>query len=341
MSQTESETVPSASAQTVSTPPRVRSGFLRKVVDWYTCRSQREKALAAASASPRAHELLARAKAAFATAVLLNEPADPARRELASAHSAALYAEALVWALWSFQETVQAPKPEDLFDGAAQVVRELALPEERIAEIRRLLAVQRLAIDLADRPPPERDAAALLLKRAALVAIDVRERPLRVLDGLTLVAFARVVLTVLFLGALVGAAIVLKPEKPNLAAGKRWSASSAMFECHPAQAECGGAKTRIFFHTKEEQDPWLMYDLGAKTTFSSMRVENRQDAVLDRAVPLVLEVSDDGAHFHEIARRDTEFSTWKPSFPPVTARYVRLRVARRSILHLEEVDIYR
>jgi hypothetical protein len=343
MSQTEPETVPSAPADSrAATPQRGGSGIFRRTLDWYTCRPQREKARTAASASPRERELLRRAKAAYASANLLNEPADPSRRELAPAHAAALYAEALVWALWSYRASEDAPKPEDLWSSAETlVVRELALPEERVAEVGRLLAAPRLAMALAERPSAEREDAARLLKRAALVAIDVRERPFRAVDGITLVAFARVALTVLVLVAAVGAAIALRPEKPNLAAGKPWTTSSSLFECHPAQVECGGAKTRIFFHTRDEQDPWLQYDLGAKVAFSSMRIQNRQDGEADRAVPLIVEVGDDGAHFRQIARRDTEFSSWKASFPTVTARYVRLRVPRRSMLHLEEVDVYR
>jgi len=341
MSQTEPETVPATPATTVAaTPPPVKRGLLRRIVDWYTCGPQREKARASASATARELELLARAKAAFATGNLLAEPADPARRDLSPAHAAALYAEALVWALRSFQAT-ESPKSEDLLLDESPVARELGLSADHVAEIGRLLATPKLVFELADRPRKERDEAAKLLKRAALVAIDVRERPLRAPDGFALVAFARVALTALLLVAAVGGAIVLRPEKPNLAAGKPWTASSSLFDCHPELAECGGVKTRIFFHTREEQDPWVRYDLGTKTAFSSMRIENRQDGEGDRAVPLVVEVGDDGAHFREIARRSTDFSSWKPSFPTVTARYVRLRVPRRSMLHLEEVAVYR
>ncbi|HEX3597790.1 MAG TPA: hypothetical protein VHU80_21930, partial [Polyangiaceae bacterium] len=71
------------------------------------------------------------------------------------------------------------------------------------------------------------------------------------------------------------------------------------------------------------------------------RIDNRQDGEGARAVPLIAEVGDDGQHFRQVARREDEFSTWSPSFPSVTARYVRLRVPRRSMLHLEEVDVYR
>lgn len=344
MSQSEPDTVPGAPAESrapAPAPSRDRPGFLRRVADWYTCRPQRERARAAATASLRARELLGRAKAAFATANLLTEPADPSRRELAPAHAAALYAEALGWALWSYRPSDDLPKPEDLWDAATPALRELAYSEEQLAELNRLLTAPRLAMLLAERPRAAREGAARLLKRAALVVIDVRERPLRAEDGIALVSFARIALTVLVLAGGIGAAIALRPEKPNLVAGKPWTTSSSALECHPAKLECGGVRTRIFFHTRDEQDPWLRYDLGTKTAFSSMRIENRQDSEGARAVPLVVEVGDDGSHFREIARRDSDFSTWKPSFPTVTARYVRLRVARKSILHLEEVDVYR
>jgi hypothetical protein len=342
MSQSEPETVPSAPAETrATTPPRDRPGFFRRVADWYTCRPQRERARAAASASPRARELLARAKTAFATANLLTEPADPSRRDLAPAHAAGLYAEALAWALWSYQPNDDPPRPEDRWDAAAAARKELAFSDEQLAEVDRLLAEPRVAMTLADRPRSERENAARMLKRAALVVIDVRERPLRAEDGIALVAFARMALTVLVLAGGLGMAIALRPEKPNLVAGKPWTTSSSLLECHPAKIECGGVRTRIFFHTRDEDNPWLRYDLGTPTAFSSMRIENRQDAEGARAVPLVVEIGDDGSHFREIARRDKDFSTWKPSFPTVTARYIRLRVARKSILHLEEVDVYR
>lgn len=344
MSQTEPETVlspaPETDAQGVTAGARPRPGFFRRVMDFYTCRTAREKARAGAAASLRELELLSRAKAAFATGNLLREPLDPSRKRLAGAHAGALYAESLTWALRSFDGDGTRAASE-LFTSNAGVIRELALPPEDVESIAQLLGTPNLSLELGERTEREQDRAANLLKRAALVAIDLRDRPLRAVDGVNLVAAARVALTVLVLALLVSGAVALRPEKPNLAAGKPWRTSSTALECHPQQADCGGVKTRIFFHTKEEQNPWLEYDLGTKTTFSSMLIENRKDGVGERAVPLVVEVGDDGSHYRQVARQDKDFSTWKPSFPSVTARYVRLRVPRFSILHLEEVDIYR
>ena len=59
----------------------------------------------------------------------------------------------------------------------------------------------------------------------------------------------------------------------------------------------------------------------------------------NRAAPLVVELSSDRSAWTKAAQRDTSFVTWTAQFPPTTARYVRLRVARRTFLHLENVSI--
>jgi hypothetical protein len=342
MSQTDSEALPPAPAGEAETrTPHARPGFGRRVVDWYLARPEWAAARRAASFSVRELDLLGRAKAALATGNLVREPSDPSRKKIASAHAAALYSEALFWAFWSYKPDVSGPTAEALWTDDSELAREFGFTTERAAEVKKLFSTPQLGVLLAERTESEQEAAAAALKRAAVVAIDVRERPLRALEAITLKALARIVLTVLLIAGAAGAAVALRPQRPNIAAGKRWSASSSLFDCHPDQGECGGAKTRIFFHTKDETDPWLQYDLGSKTEISALRIENRQDAEGARAVPLIVEVSDDGSRFKEVARRDEDFSVWKPSFPKVSTRYVRLRVPRKSMLHLDEVEIYR
>jgi hypothetical protein len=68
-------------------------------------------------------------------------------------------------------------------------------------------------------------------------------------------------------------------------------------------------------------------------------VTNRTDCCSDRTVPLVAEISDDRATWKEIGRRDAEFTTWVLTFPPDRARYLRLRIARKSTFHLKEVTL--
>jgi hypothetical protein len=143
------------------------------------------------------------------------------------------------------------------------------------------------------------------------------------------------VLAVVLLGAWLSA-----PEKPDLAAGKPWRTSSVFAECKPTEGLCGGVRTLIKFHTKYENNPWFEYDLGAATRFSSMTIRDRADADQGRAVPLIVEVSDDGQSYREIARRERDFDVWRPTFATQQARFVRLRVPRPTYLHLEEIKVH-
>jgi hypothetical protein len=127
---------------------------------------------------------------------------------------------------------------------------------------------------------------------------------------------------------------------PNLAAGKPWTASSEWAKCHPEDGLCGGIATNIFFSTNSDDNPWFEYDLGAPVRVSSLTIVNREDFGPERVVPLIVEVSNDRKTYTEVAKRTEVFSTWRPKFRPQTARYVRLRVARVSWLHLEAVEVH-
>ncbi len=143
------------------------------------------------------------------------------------------------------------------------------------------------------------------------------------------------------LSAAIGGVLVGKQFLPeDLAAGKPFTLSSKWADCHPDQNECGNYPTRIAFHTLPEASPWYQVDLGAPTTFSGATIVNRQDMAMPLALPLVLEASDDGKKFKELARRTESFVTWSPNFPAQTARYFRVRVDRTSTLHLEAVRVH-
>lgn len=130
----------------------------------------------------------------------------------------------------------------------------------------------------------------------------------------------------------------------DLAHGKPWRTSSTYVTCAPKLHSCSGMPLDIFFHTNEEESPWLEIDLGTPRSISSLRVRNRRDCCPGRAVPLIAELSDTndaGAAWREVARRDEPFDVWEPSLQPAqTGRYVRLRVAKKSLFHLEGVEVY-
>ena len=138
---------------------------------------------------------------------------------------------------------------------------------------------------------------------------------------------------------LLGSGIVALSRGADLAAGKPWRTSSTAIVCNPAAELCGGAKSRIFFHTSEEANPWLEIDLLKATTARLVEVVNRSDSGAERAVPLRIELSLDGHTYWTVAENTETFSTWNASFPRQSARYVRLTVMRRSILHLERVTV--
>jgi hypothetical protein len=160
----------------------------------------------------------------------------------------------------------------------------------------------------------------------------------RVANGFRLVFRARLIVA-LAVGLALGFASFAAWRAPHdVLKGRPFRLSSEGARCYPAHQTCGGGRTRIFFHTLEESSPFIQYDLGRTVTLSHVAVTNRRDSGLaDRAVPLVIETSLDEKTWHVVARRDYWFEEWLAEFPSTQARYLRLRVARRSILHLEGV----
>jgi hypothetical protein len=125
-----------------------------------------------------------------------------------------------------------------------------------------------------------------------------------------------------------------------LALGKPWQASSVFAgSCDSPAQDCPG-ENNFFIHTQQENEPWLEIDLKSVQKFSSAHIVNRTDCCADRVVPLILEVSNDQKHWREVTRNTQPFRDWSPSFAPVSARWLRLRVPRYSMLHLKRVRVF-
>ncbi len=230
------------------------------------------------------------------------------------------------WTRWTKRarvtdSTSDDAAPESVASPEASVPEEAAAPEAPAPEVVEPIEVtHHIAPDVTPSAPTEEALRALAFTR-------VTRRATLFVAVLGLSTVALVSLPRLFVPT-------------DLAEGKRWRASSALEECHPDRIECGGVRTAIFFHTREEDQPWVEFDLGKPTTFRSVSVRNRTDSLQERAVPLVLEVSDDRQTWQQLARREEPFGSWTPSFDAVTARYVRLRVTRKTFLHLEAVHVH-
>lgn len=125
----------------------------------------------------------------------------------------------------------------------------------------------------------------------------------------------------------------------GLAEEKPWRASSA-FHDFPASGTMSGVRGQgIFFHTDEEDNPWFEIDLGSPLLVQTVTIVNRRDCCRERAVPLVVSIGTDRSNMNEVGRRTSEFSVWSAQFAPRQARYVRIQVPRKSLLHLELVRV--
>lgn len=105
----------------------------------------------------------------------------------------------------------------------------------------------------------------------------------------------------------------------------------------------GDTGTSVGVHTNTEDDPNVVIDLEAQYWVSRVEVYNRVDGWFDDCLPLALELSTDGKEFKEVARRTDAFGTsppWTIDVGGRPARYVRLRVTRKSYLALSEVKVF-
>jgi hypothetical protein len=127
----------------------------------------------------------------------------------------------------------------------------------------------------------------------------------------------------------------------DLLEGQPWRASSALLHCKPLdEGGCSPQRPDAFFHTQLQQSPWIEYDIGKPVTLHELRVENAPGCCTDRAVPLVVEVSEDRSGWREVRRRMGDFRVWHAYLPRVSARYLRLSVAKETYLHLNRVQAW-
>jgi hypothetical protein len=126
----------------------------------------------------------------------------------------------------------------------------------------------------------------------------------------------------------------------DLADGKPWAASSSWGPFARMGVMSGDPMPEGRFHTLEEQNPWFMLDLEKVQDVSAVRVDNRLNCCRERAVPLIMELSVDSVHWKRVAYQRAVFASFTATFPTTQARYVRLRVDRRTAFHLLRVAVF-
>jgi hypothetical protein len=146
-------------------------------------------------------------------------------------------------------------------------------------------------------------------------------------------------------------------RRPNLALNKpalQSSASRWSWHDDPAQDAAGvnnGIVTGYYScHTEMELNPWWRVDLQQEHAISEIIVYNRIDnpAAASRAAKLIIATSRDGIDWHDIyTRTEDKGFGGADGFPlrvllpdSVTARYVRILLPGKTILNLDEVEIF-
>ena len=94
-------------------------------------------------------------------------------------------------------------------------------------------------------------------------------------------------------------------------------------------------------HTFQEDNPYLIVDLGGEREVSGAKIYNRTNTMSERAIPLVMLVSKDGKNWAQVWKTDVLRPVWTAVLDsPQKARFVKIMVARNSILHLRGVEIF-
>jgi hypothetical protein len=284
----------------------------------------------------------ARTAAEVATRVL--EGVDPLRAGPGYWVATLLYREAAYWALLSQSGALRA---ENLAAAFAESPRPLLLSaaggDEGLANVQRIL-VEKQSAQQADEESEAQLTEAAIARTFVDALIQLKLRSTERVGGVLFERWVRTGAAVaLAFGAVLAAVLFIRhlTAPTDLAEGKSWRVSSVEgAPCQPEENLCLNVRTDILFHTTQEKKPWFEVDLGTVASFSVVEVENRGDCCQDRAVPLVLEVSDDAQHWVEVARRKEVFDTWRAELSPQSARYVRARATRTTMLHLVRMSVY-
>jgi hypothetical protein len=303
-----------------------------KIYEWLFRASAMNEARAVLLASDDVRGGAARqAKLLVEVARRVAEPVETLPNGSRSAVLLGLYREAVGWALYAGRPNGATSRPD------LATLWNAEPPEHLLAAGKDPATVESVKAALVDAPAPapldaseEQASRARAFTEALVWELDA---PQRRVDRVLGQRWIRVILAGIALIALVYGLRKLTLG-PNLAADRPFRTSSSWSGC-AADASCRG----LLFHTDPENNPWAVVDLGAPKSIHRVEVTNRGDCCGERSVPLIVELSNDNVHWTEVAKREAEFSSWTAKFPRQTARYVKLRVPRQTVFHLEDVAV--
>jgi len=151
-------------------------------------------------------------------------------------------------------------------------------------------------------------------------------------------------ISALTLTAVIGASLLWKKafERPNLAFGKTVTISQSDTQwVKDPRGLVDGNRNELGFHTISAANQTATIDLGSPQHISRVAVYNRTECCQDRAVPLRIDISEDGKSYRTIVTRNEPFQvSFTSDFPKAKARYVRLTNLKATYFHLNEVEVY-
>lgn len=263
--------------------------------------------------------------------------------------AAALFVESIGWSLRALDALQgassaaamgppHAAELEQLLDSSPRLLKTASLSE--LDQVRHVALERRF--EAPGRPIEETERQARLLSRVARRLLNELSPAHDAVERVLRQRLLRCLAVVACLAAAAQGTALLRGQwerRADLAADKPWVASSSYETvCRSPQQHCSDRS--FFFHTKEQANPWLELDLLSEQQVSSVHVFNRRDCCRERALPLIIEVSTDRTQWREVMRKNESFGDWRARFTPTTARWIRLRVAQRSFLHLAEVRVF-
>ncbi len=331
------------------------AALVSRLFDWFWLRAaERDVRTGAGVLTPRALELTGRAALAQEAAARTERPPEPFAQTGSEAVAAELYRESIHWSLLAHAALHGEGDAEAAPDATPSLAALLeradkallaraAGGEQELAELTRELT--RTYVDFAELDANAQRRLVERLERAAALLFEPLGSVQRRLERI----WVRRVLHVLAVLVVVGGGAFglvqvssMSRRAHDLAAHASWMTSSRYPQggCESPKQTCVGGEN-YFFHTSQENDPWIIFDLGKARRVGGIEVDNRLDCCSERAMPLAVAVSSDKKNWREVARHTSEFTTWRQDFEPVHARFVKIHVPLPSaILHLARVRIY-
>lgn len=320
---------------------------MASVIEWFWRGSklaQAKRELAEPSERAATYAQRAHASAGLAQNVL--SPNEPEEAHL-EAYACELYRQSVYWSLCALASRSDS-EPSGSYDPAlwdsldSQVLAK-ASTDERAESLNNALRGGTF-VQFAELPITEQVATCAELRALAQTLLKGLDQRAERLSAIYLERMRGLALLgVLALALLVGAFQISSAleRRRDFAYDRPWVVSSQFSSpgCTSPAQQCSEANG-YFFHTNEEDSPWVEFDLGAKKTVSKVDVANRTDCCGERAAPITVEVSTNHRDWRSVARRDTEFTQWTASFAPVEARWVRLRLLKRNYFHLSHVSVH-